>query len=74
VLTFTELRDMFAERDIDSPTSARRRRRLRPAARQRLGARSSPSPRGLLQAAGLHEDLLAGDIVAAEGMESSSPP
>jgi signal transduction histidine kinase/Fe-S-cluster-containing hydrogenase component 2 len=65
VLTFQELRDMFAARglstddfragddDFDPPHGA-------------VGA-VFPISGGLLQAAGLHEDLLAGDIVIAEG-------
>ena len=64
VLTFAELRDMFGRRgisaddfdgtdDFDPPHGA-------------MGA-VFPISGGLLQAAGLHEDLLAGDIVIAEG-------
>jgi two-component system NtrC family sensor kinase len=64
VLTFAELREMFAARgmspkdfgardDFDPPHGA-------------VGA-VFPLSGGLLQAAGLHEDLLSGDIVVAEG-------
>ncbi len=66
VLTFNELRQMFAERDIvprddaddafDPPHGS-------------LGS-LFPLARGLLQAADLPEDLMTGEIIAADGMES----
>ncbi len=66
VLTFNELRQMFAEREIvprddsddafDPPHGS-------------LGS-LFPLARGLLQAANLPEDLMTGEIIAADGMES----
>ncbi len=66
VITFPELREMFAaahlspERiepsDFDPPHPA-------------LGALFAIS-RGILQAAGVHEDLLRGDVIAAEGVRN----
>ncbi len=64
VITFRELRDMFSSRgitaensepgDFDPPHPA-------------LGA-LFPISRGSLQAAGIHEDLIKGEIVAADGL------
>jgi len=64
VITFTELRDMFTSRgitaensepgDFDPPHPA-------------LGA-LFPISRGSLQAAGIHEDLMKGEVVAADGL------
>jgi signal transduction histidine kinase/ferredoxin len=67
VLTFAELRDMFHERritpgtaggplDFDPPHGS-------------LGS-LFPLARGLLQAANLSEDLMTGEIIAADGRES----
>ncbi|MBN1611116.1 MAG: 4Fe-4S dicluster domain-containing protein [Polyangiaceae bacterium] len=62
-ITFRELRTMFAERDI-RPAVAR------PSAfdppHPHLGV-LFPLSRGMLQAAGLHEDLTTLDVVAADG-------
>ncbi len=62
-LTFVELREMFAERGI-KPESAVRSDFDEP--RAGLGA-IFPVSRGMLQAANINEDLLAGQVVAADG-------
>lgn len=66
VITFAELRGMFAAAGIDPETAE-------PAAfdepRAGLGA-LFPISRGLLQAAGIAEDLLNGRVVAADGRTS----
>ncbi len=66
VLTFTELRQMFAERDIAPRES------VDDAFDPPRGSLGSlfPLARGLLQAANLPEDLMTGEIIAADGMES----
>ena len=66
VLTFTELRQMFAERDIAPKAAAD------DAFDPPHGSLGSlfPLARGLLQAANLPEDLMTGEIIAADGMES----
>jgi two-component system NtrC family sensor kinase len=65
VLTFTELRQMFAERHIEPKPGAG------DAFDPPHGSQGSlfPLARGLLQAAELPEDLMTGEIIAADGME-----
>ena len=65
VLTFAELRDMFRRRGIKPENfDGRRPASTRPTAA--LGA-VFPIAGGLLQTAGLTEDLLTGELVVAEG-------
>lgn len=65
VLTFQELRSMFAEEGID-PTSAK------PGTFDHSGgtARVFPTPGGLAKTAQLSTDLLAEEIVAIDGLEA----
>ncbi|MFP4052666.1 MAG: [Fe-Fe] hydrogenase large subunit C-terminal domain-containing protein, partial [Phycisphaerae bacterium] len=65
-LTFRELRDMFAEMELD--LSGAEPSDFDPP-RAGAGALFSIS-RGLLQAANIQEDLISGDVVAAEGRTS----
>ena len=66
VLTFDELRQMFADRGITPPAAAD------DAFDGPHGSLGSlfPLARGLLQAAELPEDLMTGEIIAADGRES----
>ena len=66
VLTFDELRQMFADRDI-TPTDGADDGFDAP--HGSLGS-LFPLARGLLQAAELPEDLMTGEIIAADGRES----
>ena len=66
VLTFDELRQMFDERHIEPPADTDDG--FDPP-RGSLGS-LFPLARGLLQAAELPEDLLTGEIIAADGRES----
>ena len=63
VLTFVDLREMFRQRQIDGSSGATA------TFDQPHGSLGSlfPITRGLLQASDLHEDLLLGDIVSADG-------
>lgn len=63
VLTFTELRDMFSEKNI-KPASVEPGEFDPP-----LGAKGAifPVARGLLQTAGINDDAVSGNIIAAEG-------
>ena len=62
-LTFVELRQMFESRELD-PDSVEPSEFDPP----RAGAGALfPISRGLLQAAQLHEDLISGDVIAADG-------
>ena len=67
VLTFTELRQMFRQRGVTKATAGRARDFDEP--HGSLGS-LFPLARGLLQAADLHEDLMTGEIIAADGKES----
>jgi two-component system NtrC family sensor kinase len=65
VLTYVELREMFRQKQIDGPNGD-------PTSfdppHGSLGS-LFPITRGLLQAAGLKEDLLRGDVVSADGRD-----
>ena len=65
-LTFVELRELFAAKSV-SPESARPGDFDPP--RAGLGA-LFPVSRGMLQAASINEDILAGQVVAADGRSS----
>jgi iron only hydrogenase large subunit-like protein/nitrogen-specific signal transduction histidine kinase len=66
VLTFAELRQMFADRGITQATAGQPHPFDGP--HGSLGS-LFPLARGLLQAANLREDLMTGDIIAADGRE-----
>jgi len=66
VLTFVELRDMLREAGL-SPSAVEGSDFDPPRA---MAGGLLPVARGLLQAAGVAEDLLAGQVVAAEGREN----
>jgi len=66
VLTFKELREMFEKHNVD-PQSCEPSNFDPP--RPALGA-VFPLSRGILQAAGLSEDLVTNDVVATEGIEN----
>jgi signal transduction histidine kinase len=69
VLTFTELREMWGE-DEDKVSNVEPSEFDPP--HPALGA-LFPITRGMLQAAGVSEDLLRGDVVAADGRHSFAP-
>ncbi len=66
VLTFAELRTMFAKRGIEPPSFAENHRFDPPNGGVGM---VFPLPGGLLQTAHIKEDLLSGDVIIADGQE-----
>jgi hypothetical protein len=63
-ITFRELRELFARRAHHSTRLARRT-----SIRRTAGGALFPISRGMLQAADIDEDLVTGEVVAADGRD-----